>query len=403
MQYGLIGERLIHSYSVKIHREFGDYDYELKELPKEELEDFFALRDFKGINVTIPYKTEVIKYLDGISPEAERIGAVNTVVNKGGKLYGYNTDYFGFKRLAKSAGINLRGKNVVILGSGGTCKTVTAVCRDAGAKNVNSVSRGGKLNYDTVYGLTDTEVIINATPCGMFPDTQGLPVELKRFPKLSGVIDVVYNPLKTRLISEAEKLSVKCAGGLMMLVAQGAKASEYFTGKAADIKSAYKNVKAGVTDIVLIGMPGSGKSVIGRRLSAALGRELIDTDAEIEKKTNKTIPEIFAESGEEYFRDIESEVIKEVSRGGRIIATGGGAVKRAENINALKQNGKIFYLRRDTDKLARKGRPLSEDKAAVERLYSERKRLYENAADIIINNNGRLEAAVKKIRENFLK
>lgn len=402
MDYGLIGGRLGHSYSVKIHRAFGDYAYELKELAPESLCDFMKRADFKGINVTIPYKQAVVPYLDGVSREAEKIGAVNTVINRGGRLYGYNTDYFGFKTLAESVGLSLKNKNVLILGSGGTSKTVSAVVTDAGAKSVNFVSRGGEINYGNVYSLVGTEIIVNTTPCGMFPNENGLPVTLGKFPNLKGVIDVIYNPLKTRLVIEAEKLGIPAAGGLMMLVAQGAAASELFTGvEVKDINAAYRKVKAEVTDIVLIGMPGCGKSVIGARLAELTGRRLIDTDAEVEKKTGKTIPEIFAERGEEYFREIESEVINEVSVGGNIVATGGGAVKRGKNVDALKRNGRLYFIKRPLSMLAKKGRPLSAN--GVDVLYKERKPLYEAAADFTVDNGGALTAAVNAIKEDFFK
>lgn len=402
MEYGLIGEKLGHSYSVKIHKEFGDYSYELKSLKKEDLPKFFADKNFKGINVTIPYKQEVFKYLDEVSEKAAKIGAVNTVINKNGWLIGDNTDYYGVKALADFAKIDFCGANVLVLGSGGTNKTVTAVCADCGAKSVTTVSRNGKVNYDNVYDLKETDIIFNTTPVGMFPNIDGKPVDLSKFPNLKGVLDAVYNPLKTKLILQAESLGLRCAGGLMMLVAQGAKASELFTGKLSpDIVGAYKNVKRQVTDIVLVGMPGSGKSAIGRELATALNLEFVDIDAEIEKTANKSIPEIFATDGEEFFRNLETEVLKKSCLGGKVIATGGGIIKRSENREVLKQNGRVYYIKRQLNLLATGGRPLSTENG-VEKLFEERKSLYESVADVQVENN-EISTAVKKIKEDFLR
>lgn len=402
MEYGLIGEKLGHSYSVKIHKEFGDYSYELKSLKKEDLPNFFADKNFKGINVTIPYKQEVFKYLDEVYPKAAEIGAVNTVVNKSGRLCGYNTDYYGVKALADFAKIDFCGANVLILGSGGTNKTVTAVCKDCGAKSVTTVSRNGKINYDNVYELTDTNIIFNTTPVGMFPNIDGKPIDLSKFPNIKGVLDAIYNPLKTKLILQAESLGIKSSGGLMMLVAQGAKASEIFTGKTVkNVTAAYENVKRSVTDVVLVGMPGSGKSVIGKTLAKELKREFIDIDAEIEKTANKSIPEIFATDGEEFFRNLETEVLKRSCLGGKVIATGGGIIKRRENREVLKQNGRVYYIKRQLNLLATNYRPLSTENG-VEKLFEERKSLYEAVADVQVEND-EIDIAVEKIKEDFLK
>ncbi len=402
MEYGLIGEKLGHSYSVKIHKQFGSYSYELKSLPKEDLPKFFIDKNFKGINVTIPYKQEVFKYLDEVSSKAAEIGAVNTVLNKNGRLIGDNTDYYGVKALAKFADIDFNDANVLVLGGGGTNKTVTAVCKDCGAKSVTTVSRSGKINYDNVYELTDTNIIFNTTPVGMFPNIDGKPVDLSKFPNLKGVLDAIYNPLKTKLILQAEKLGIKSSDGLMMLVAQGAKASEIFTEKTVkNVTAAYENVKRNVTDIVLVGMPGSGKSVIGKTLAKELEREFIDIDSEIEKAANKSIPEIFSIYGEEYFRNLETEVLKKSCLGGKVIATGGGIIKRSVNRELLKQNGKVYYIKRPLNLLATKGRPLSTENG-VEKLFEERKNLYEAVADMQVEND-EIDIAVKKIKEDFLK
>ena len=402
MDYGLIGEKLGHSYSVKIHKEFGDYNYELKSLPKDALEEFFAIKNFKGINVTIPYKQEVFKFLDDVSPKAKSIGSVNTIVNENGKLTGYNTDYYGVKMLADFAGISLKGANVVILGSGGTCKTVTAVCKDENAKSITVVSRKGEVNYQNVYNLTQTDIIFNTSPVGMYPNSDDIPIDIEKFPSLKGVLDAVYNPLKTKLILKAESLGIKCAGGLMMLVGQGAVASELFTGKKATyLLSAYNNVKKSVTDIVLIGMPGSGKSTVGQLLANELGREFIDTDKEVEKIANKSIPQIFVDDGEDAFRELESKVLKKACLGGRVIATGGGIVKRPENREVIRSNGKVYYIKRPLEQLATGGRPLS-GKDGVEKLYLERKQLYESTADVFVDNDD-ITLTVEKIKGDFLK
>lgn len=401
MKYGLIGEKLGHSYSVKIHAELGDYEYVLKEISPCEIDIFMKEKPFLGINVTIPYKRTVMPYLDYISPQAKSIGAVNTVVNRNGVLYGYNTDYFGFETLAESAGVDFENKNVLILGNGATAKTITAVANDKKAKSVKIVSRTGELNYENVYALTETDIIVNASPCGMFPDNNSKPIELIKFPNLKGVLDVVYNPLETRLIAEARSLNLPCAGGLMMLVAQGVKASNLFmNGEMPDIKAIYEKIKRSVTDVVLIGMPGSGKTTIGKILAQKLNREFIDTDAKIVEKAGLSIPEIFEKYGEEYFRNLETEILKEVCQGGRVIATGGGAVIKKENQTVLAQNGKIFYLKRSLSLLAKKGRPLS-IKDGVEKLFEKRKAIYERTAHFTIDNDGEIQKTVSEILEKF--
>ena len=403
MKEYLIGEKLSHSYSVYIHALFGGENYALKPVSKEELAAFLQKKEFSALNVTIPYKKEVMKYLDEISPLSRRIGAVNTVVNRGGALYGDNTDYFGFSRLAESAGIRFAGKNVLILGTGGTSETAETAVKDGGARRVTKVSRTGEVNYANAYNLTDTEIVINTTPVGMYPALGKSPLDLSRFPALEGALDAVYNPLRTDFILQAQSLGVKCAGGLAKLVAQGARARELFDGKKRgddEIAAAIRKAERHYENVVLVGMPGSGKSVVGREVAKSLGRAFFDCDAEIEKKLGKSIPEVFAECGEEYFRAAERETIAELSAvSGAVISTGGGAVLDGENVRALKRNGRIFYLKRDVKKLARKGRPLSASGAAVEKMFQLRKPLYEKAADEIIDNDGALEdtfAAVLK-------
>lgn len=405
MKYGLIGERLGHSFSKPIHEKIGGYEYELKQLTKAELDAFMKQRDFLGINVTIPYKRDVIAYLDYIDPVAEKIGAVNTVINREGKLYGYNTDFDGMKMLILKQGFDYRGKKVLILGSGGTAKTAAAVSESLGAAETVNVSRKGSVNYENVYTLHgDADYIINTTPVGMYPDNFSAPVDITHFENLKGITDAVYNPVKTRLCIEAEKIGVACEGGLYMLVSQAASAYEYFTGNTLEkervTSEIYAQLKKEKQNIVLVGMPGSGKSTIGRALSQKSGRAFIDTDEMITEK-HGDIKSIFAEKGEAYFRDIETKAVKEASmHSAAIIATGGGAVLKAENIEALRQNGVIFFLNRPLcDIVPTADRPLSSDYESLKKRYEERYHIYSASSDYEIHIDGDIENAVRKITE----
>ena len=320
MQYGLIGRKLAHSFSKEIHESIGDYAYTLKELEPQELDDFMTQRDFKAINVTIPYKEAVMPYLDNISDFAQKIGAVNTIVNRDGKLYGYNTDCLGLKALIAKAGIELRDSKVLILGTGATSKTAAAVAHDEGAASVIKVSRNAKeacITYDEMYALhSDADVIINTTPCGMYPDCQSSPADIERFSGLKGVIDVIYNPLRTALISSALSKGIRASGGLYMLVAQAVYAAEKFTGKVYDERitdDIYSTLKADKENIVLIGMPSSGKSTVGRQLARLTGRKLIDTDDMIVKAHNMEISDIFSAHGEDVFRRWEAESVQQAA------------------------------------------------------------------------------------------
>ena len=410
MEYGLIGEKLGHSFSKELHSKISDYDYQVKEISSSELAPFITSKDFKGINVTIPYKTDVMKYLDFISAEAKSIGAVNTIVNDGGKLYGYNTDYFGIKALLKKANICVKDKSVYILGTGGTSKTAKAVVKDLGAKNITVVSRnkaGEIIDYEELKNQANTvQVLINATPIGMFPKTEFSPVNLDYFVSLEGVIDAVYNPLKTSLIMQAEKRKINCLGGLYMLVAQGVYASAQFTFSKPNlslIDKIYNQILSEKQNIVLTGMPSCGKSSVGKILSKLTGREFVDTDEVITKK--ECAPSvIIKEKGEAYFRNLESEVIKELSKGnGKIIATGGGAILRGENADALKQNGVIFFIDRALNSLITTAdRPLSSSKEKLEKLYSERYDIYKNNCDYQVNGNLTLEQVASAILKEFL-
>lgn len=407
MIYGLIGERLGHSFSKPIHEKIGGYEYELKEVERNDLDSFMRAKEFTGLNVTIPYKSAVIPYLDYIDPAAEKIGAVNTISNRGYRLYGYNTDFGGMKMLIEKQGLDYKGKKVLIFGTGGTSKTACAVSDSLGAGEIVTVSRKGEVNYENVYTLhADADFIINTTPVGMYPDNFSTPLELSRFESIKGVTDVVYNPLKTRLCLEAEERGINACCGLYMLVAQGVLASEIFLGKGLDVRSLadgiYDELIKEKRNIVLIGMPGSGKSTIGKALSEKIGRAFIDTDDMITSDYG-VISDIFREKGEEYFRELESEKVKEASqKSGIIIATGGGAVLRAENVRALRQNGIIFFLNRPLeDIMPTDDRPLSRDREALERRFNERYGIYKTLADYEIHIDGSIENAVGRITEKL--
>ena len=403
--YGLLGEHLPHSFSPQIHKALGNDNYILFEVAPENLEKFLTDKNFKGINVTIPYKKAVIPYLDYISPEAEKIGAVNTVVVRDGKLYGYNTDYFGFKYMIEKSGITVQGKKALVLGSGGASATVQVVLRDLGAGEVFVVSRNGDVNYTNIYEHTDTEIIVNTTPVGMYPDNMNTPVDISSFPKLCGVLDVVYNPLKTRIVMEAEKTGVPALAGLSMLVAQAKKAHEIFfdtvveTGICDKIE---RSIRLQMCNIVLIGMAGCGKSTVGKKLSELLKKDFIDTDEMIVNAENKSIPQIFEESGERFFRTCENAAVNLAGREKNcVIATGGGVVTRIENYMPLNQNGIIVFINRDAEKLPTNGRPLSQ-MHGVRELYGKRMPLYRQFAHIEVDGNSTVDETAKNIVKEIL-
>ena len=393
LNYGCIGEHLPHSFSQEIHGEIGTYAYDLKELTPEELPGFMTARGFMGINVTIPYKQAVIPFLDEISETARAIGAVNTIVNRNGKLYGYNTDLYGLTRLIRRIGLDLSGKKVLVLGTGGTSRTASYAAEKLGARvvyRVSRTSREGSLSYEEVLqNHTDAEIILNTTPCGMFPKPAEQPLLLEPFTRLEGVVDAIYNPLRSRLVLDARSRGIPAEGGLYMLVAQAVRASELFldTSYPEDLTDRiYNRILRRKENLVLIGMPGSGKSSVGAILTEATGKPLADTDRLIMEKAGKPIPDIFREDGEPAFRDLESEVIRELSlQGGQIISTGGGAVLRPENVTVLRQNGRLFWLDRDPDSLVpTDDRPLADTVAKMKALYQEREPIYRASADVII-------------------
>ncbi len=407
MQYGLIGERLGHSFSKDIHGMIDNYEYELKEIPKGELDAFMKAKDFKGINVTIPYKQDVIPYLDEISDIARRIGAVNCIVNRDGRLLGHNTDYDGLKALILRNNIDMKGKKVLILGTGGTSRTATVVVEDLLAAKIIHVSRkagDGCIDYeDAVTNHSDADVILNTTPVGMYPNSFGCPIDISKFGNLSGVIDVIFNPLRTELVLNALDRNIPAEGGLYMLVVQAIKAAERFHNKTYDIAIAdniFRTLASKKENLVLVGMPGSGKSTIARVLSKSDYSEVLDTDTLIVKRENREISDIFSSEGEKYFRDIESEVVKELSdKTGLLIATGGGTILRAENVHNLKRNGRIFFLDRPLKNLLpTSDRPLANSADKITALYEQRYPIYTACADVIIDSSGDVDSVISQIR-----
>lgn len=412
MEYGCIGEKLSHSFSKEIHARLFDYNYELKEIAPDDLRDFMYKGDFKAINVTIPYKREVLRYLEAIDETAVQIGAVNTVVNRNGMLFGYNTDFSGLKALIEVNGIEIKDKKVLILGSGGTSKTALAVAEFLGAKTVFRVSRGGNdgcITYEqAVKEHGDADVIINTTPCGMYPKIGECAIDIDKFKKLSAVVDAVYNPLRSELVIRGLKRGIKAVGGLYMLVSQAVFAAEHFMSVEIE-KSVtdriFKEMYALKENIVLIGMPGCGKSTVGKALSKELGFDFVDSDEEIVKRAGVTIPEIFSQSGEEGFRKLEAEVIKSLSAlQHTVIATGGGVILNERNVDLLRQNGRLVFLDRSLEKLAMTDdRPLSSDFEKLKKRYEERYDKYKNSADIIIDADGSIEENVNAIKAEWAK
>ena len=400
MKCGLLGRKLGHSYSPQIHSYLGSYTYELFEKEPDQLEDFLKNGDFTAINVTIPYKKDVMAYLDEISPVAKKMGAVNTVVRRtDGSLFGHNTDYFGFSSMVRRSGLRLTGKKVLVLGSGGASNTVVAVLRELGA-SIIIVSRSGENNYENLYLHTDAAAIVNTTPVGMYPKTGVSPVNLDVFPNLEGVLDVVYNPARTKLLLDAEALGLPCWNGLWMLVAQAKEAAEYFTGSKIDdsiIDTIYRTLSAQMQNIILIGMPGCGKSTIAALLAQQLGRSAVDADETVIRLAGKPIPDIFAEDGEEAFRSWETRALDELGKqSGQIIATGGGCVTRERNYPLLHQNGQIIWLKWDLALLPTDGRPLSQT-GKLSQMYAVREPLYQHFADQTIENNGSPEETAAAI------
>lgn len=400
MKCGLLGRKLGHSYSPQIHSFLGAYSYALFEKEPEELAAFLRDGDFSGINVTIPYKKDVIPYLDELSPTAQKMGSVNTVIRRAdGSLFGHNTDYFGFVSLVKHSRVPVFGKKVLVLGSGGTSNMAVTALKDLGAIPV-VISRRGTNNYDNLHLHADASVIVNATPVGMYPNTGISPIDLKNFPHLEGVLDVIYNPAKTKLLLDAEAMGIPNENGLWMLVAQAKEASEYFSGRMLPdscIGQIHGTLSRQMKNLILIGMPGCGKTTIGNLLAQRLKRTMVDSDQEIVELAGKTIPDIFAQDGEAVFRRWETMALEKLGKqSGLVLSTGGGCVTREENYPLLHQNGIIIWVERDLELLPTEGRPLSQ-KAKLRDMYAARKPFYESFADIRVENSGTPEETVDAI------
>ncbi|NLP48623.1 MAG: hypothetical protein GX345_06735 [Clostridiales bacterium] len=401
MDYGLIGKNLSHSYSKLIHGLIGDYDYEIQNLAQNELGDFLKKADFKGINVTIPYKKAVMPFCHTLSPTAKKLGNVNTLVkDEKGRLHGHNTDYLGLAYMVEKAGLELEGREVLILGSGGAGLTARALAEDRGAAGVSTVSRSGPLNYENVYELCKgANVIINASPVGMYPNTGESPLDLAAFTKAEAVLDLIYNPIYTRLLSSARQLGIKNANGLTMLAAQAMQAAELFFDGRLEAQNSIDQIVEKLTyktaNIVLVGMPGSGKSTVGRALAALSGKTFVDTDKLIEKEKGRSTFDILSSKGQAYFRDLEAEILARVAKeNSQIIASGGGAVLRPENRDNLRQNAFVVFLDRALDELATEGRPLSADPEKLRAMYVTRLPIYKAVSDkIVLNDKGPKEAA----------
>lgn len=388
MKCGLLGEHLGHSFSPQIHHELADYSYELFEVEPNGVEDFVKNGTLDAYNVTIPYKKTVMPFLDVISPEALAIGSVNTVVRKDGKLYGYNTDYFGFDYMIDASGIEPKGKKALVFGTGGASVTVCAVLRDRGVRELCVIGIEDN-NIETLSKHGDAQIIVNATPVGMYPKNLISPVDLALFPKCEGVLDVVYNPARTALLLDAEKRNIAYSGGLSMLVAQAVKAFEFFTGDTSEdgITDRILQSVASVTqNIILVGMPGCGKSTLGKLLAKRLDRPFFDADDEFTSTYKVTPAEVITEEGEDKFREMEHDILCELGKkSGVVISCGGGAVTREYNYEPLHQNGVIVFFERELENLSTNGRPLSQ-KSNVYELYAARIDKYHRFADVEVKS-----------------
>ena len=397
---GLLGEKLAHSYSPQIHNYLGDYSYTLFEKNADELDKFLKENLFQGINVTIPYKKAVIPYCHSLSSQAQKLGAVNTIVRRDdGTLIGHNTDYFGFRSMALRLGISYQGKKILVLGSGGASNTVCAVMEELGGQVV-VVSRTGVNNYENLSKHTDCSVIINTTPVGMYPNTGVSAIDLDTFPYLEGVMDLIYNPFRTKLLLDAEKKGIPTENGLWMLVAQAWESAQWFLRSSIPeekISEIYKIIKNQTENIVLVGMPGSGKSTVGKLLAERLNKTFVDTDSQIEILTNRCIPNILQADLEDGFRKLETNVISILGKKtGQVIATGGGCVTKAENYPLLRQNGTLIWIQRDISALSTEGRPLSQSND-LSMMYAKRRPMYEQFADITVSNDSTPDDTVDKI------
>ena len=400
--YGLLGRKLGHSLSPQIHSHLCDYEYKLYPTEPENLDAFFTDTSLKGYNITIPYKIEAFNRCDERSEVAERIGSVNTIIRRGdGTLYGDNTDYFGFSYMAKKCGCDFKGKKVLILGSGGASLTVKLVAADEGAREIVVVSRSGEENYANISRHYDADIIVNTTPVGMYPDNGERLIDLSEFTKCKKALDLIYNPARTVFLLDAQKLGIDCINGLYMLVAQALRAAEIFTGKSiplSRIDEIYDAIISEQKNIVLIGMPGCGKSTCAALLSQKAGRECVDTDALIVENSGEKIPDIFAKYGETEFRNRETEAVRSAGKlANKIIATGGGAILREENRIALRENSTVIFLNASVDTLATDGRPLSKDAETLQKMFAQRLPLYKETADFTVEVDGDPETTVRRI------
>ena len=402
MRFGLLGRKLAHSYSKVIHEALGRYSYELFEVEPENLAAFMECRDIHGFNVTIPYKRDVIPFCKELSHTAQSIGSVNTILRRAdGSLFGDNTDAYGFALQIERSGIDVRGRKVLVLGSGGSSLAVLNMLKEMQAGQIVVISRGGEDNYENISRHYDAQIIVNTTPVGMYPHTGESPVNIHSFDCLEGVLDLIYNPVRTQLLMDAGALGVPHLGGLVMLVGQACAASERFCGQPVSVQQEDKVVRLlrqKMENIIIIGMPGCGKSTVGRILADYTGKAFIDADAALEEEAGFTIPQIFEREGEAGFRKRETEILEELGKqSGLVIATGGGCVTREENYAHLHQNGTIIFLEREISMLERKGRPLSQ--GDLREMYEKRLALYRRFADITIQNNAQESTVAKKIME----
>ena len=402
--YGLLGRKLGHSWSVPIHQALGCGDYRLIELEPEDLPAFLAREDIGGLNVTIPYKRDVMPHCDEIDEAARAIGSVNTIVRREGKLFAYNTDAAGFCYMARRAGISFADRKTVILGSGGASLMAQAMVRQLGSREVAVISRSGEDNYETLSRHADADILVNATPVGMFPGNGDAPVDLDAFPALSGVLDLIYNPRRTALLQQAERRGLPRSDGLPMLVAQAVAAEEHFFDAPIpedETERILDKLRREMTNLVLIGMPGSGKTTVGRALANLTGREAIDLDSRIEERAGRSIPEIFAREGEAAFRALERQAAEEAGRlTGKILLTGGGIVKDERNYAPLHQNGRIYHRVRPLNLLPTDGRPRSQG-ADLAAMWREREPLYRRFRDAQIDNTGTVAETARAIWRDF--
>ncbi len=400
--FGLLGRKLGHSLSPEIHSLLCDYEYKLYPTEPENLNDFFSDTSLKGYNVTIPYKIEAFERCDELSETAKKVGSVNTVIRRpDGSLFGDNTDYFGFSYMAEKIGCDFRNKKVLILGNGGASLTVRHVAADNGAREIVVVSRQGEDNYENISRHHDADIIINTTPVGMFPNNGERLINLSDFTKCKKALDLIYNPARTVFLLDAEKLGIDCINGLYMLVAQALRAAEIFTGKKiplTEIDRIYDIIMNRQKNIVLVGMPGCGKSTCASLLEKKTGRKAIDTDKIVVDSSGETIPDIFAKYGETEFRNRETQAVKFAGKGaGKIISTGGGAILREENRIALKENSTVIFLKSDINSLATDGRPLSKDTETLKKMLSIRLPLYLETADFTVEVDPDPEITVRRI------